>query len=98
MSSMTNKHYLCNLIYYSKFPVIKSPDSILAVSFIIEMQDNFFEYRLPKKIKSDAGSNFVSQKFREFCRYLNIQLTIFSSYHYQANGQVETCIKFISAH
>ena len=31
----------------------------------------FAEYRLPKKIMSDIGGNFVSEKFKEFSRNLN---------------------------
>ena len=44
---------------------------------------------------SDAGGNFISQKFKNFCNNLNIEQVVSSSYHHQSNGQVEACIKFI---
>ena len=44
---------------------------------------------------SDSGSNFVSDKFKTFCKSLNIEHAFLSSYHHQSNGQVETCIKFV---
>ena len=59
------------------------------------MQNHFSEYGLPKKIISDAGGNFISDKFKRFCKNLNIEQGISSSYYHQSNGQVEACIKFI---
>ena len=48
-----------------------------------------------KKITSDAGTNFVSEKSWDFCRHLNIYQAVSSSYNHQSSGQVETCIKFM---
>ena len=53
------------------------------------------EFGLPKNILSDVGRNFISDKFRQFCRQLNIEKTATSSYHHQGNGQVEACINFV---
>ena len=47
-----------------------------------------------RKIVSDAGMNFISDQFEQFCKQLNIDQTIISSYHHKSNGQVEACIKF----
>ena len=44
---------------------------------------------------SEAGSNFISDKFKIVCRNLNIELAVSLSYHHQSNGQVEVHIKFI---
>ena len=44
---------------------------------------------------SDAGSNFICKKFKNFCNNLNIEQAVSSSYHHQSNRQVEACIKFI---
>ena len=54
------------------------------------------EYRLPKNTVSDVGTNFMSEIFKYFCRKVNIQQTITSSYYHKSNEQVEACIKFIS--
>ena len=44
---------------------------------------------------SDAGGNFISDKFRQFCRCMNIEQVTSPSYHHQSNSQVEACIKFV---
>ena len=44
---------------------------------------------------SDAGTNFVLEKFRCFCRSINVEQAVSLAYHHQSNGQVEACIKFI---
>ena len=38
---------------------------------------------------------FISDKFKAFCKNINIKQAVLSSYHHQSNGQVEACIKFI---
>ena len=55
----------------------------------------FTEYGILCKLMSDAGTNFISDKFRKFCNNLNIKQTVSSAYHHQSNAQVEACIKFI---
>ena len=57
----------------------------------------FAEYKLSRKLMSDSGSNYVSDKFKTFCKSLSIEQTFFSSYHHQSNGQVEACIKFVKS-
>ena len=44
---------------------------------------------------SDSRGNLISDKFKTFCRSLNIEQAFSSSYHQQSNGQVEPCIKLI---
>ena len=44
---------------------------------------------------SDAGDNFISGQFQTVSKNLNIEQAVSSSYHYQNNGQVGVCIKFI---
>ena len=70
-------------------------DGLSAESLIAAVKVVFVEYGIPNRIMSDAGSNFISEKFKRVCNSLNIEQTVFSSYHHQSNGQVETCIKFI---
>ena len=43
----------------------------------------------------DSGGNFVSDKFKTFCKSLNIEQAFSSLYHHQNNRQVEACIKFV---
>ena len=44
---------------------------------------------------SDADTNFVSDKFQQFCKTINVEQAVSSVYHHQSNGQVEVCIKFV---
>ena len=37
--------------------------------------------------------NFVSDKFCQFCKSVNIEQATSSAYHHQSNGQVKACIK-----
>ena len=92
MCTFDNKHYLCIVDYHSKF---KKTKDISADTLILTCKIIFTEYRLPKKVMSDSGSNFVSGKFKTFCKSLNIEQAFLSSYHHQSNGQVEAGIKFI---
>ena len=59
------------------------------------MQGYISEYGLPKTIMSDTGGNFISDKFRQFCKCMNIEQVTLSSYHHHSKGQAESCIKFI---
>ena len=90
-----NKNYLCIVDDHSKFPVIKRMEGLSTESLIATTRVIFTEYGIPCKIMSDAGTNFVSDKFRKFCSRLNIEQAVLSVYHHQSNGQVEACIKFI---
>ena len=44
---------------------------------------------------SDAGGNFISERFKNFHNSLNVEQAVSSLYHHQSNRQVEACIKFI---
>ena len=44
---------------------------------------------------SDVGGNFILDKLKQFCKKMNIEQAISSSYHHQSNRQVEVGIKFM---
>ena len=92
---LKNKHYLCIVDYNSKFPVIKRLEGLSADNLINTVKTIFTEYGIPCKLMSDAGTNFVSDKFHQFCKSVNIEQVTLSAYHHQSNGQVEACIKFV---
>ncbi len=52
-------------------------------------QHVFRIYGLPEDIVSDRGTQFTSQVWRAFCKQLDINVSLTSGYHPQANGQVE---------
>ena len=43
----------------------------------------------------DAGINFVSDRFWQFCNTINMEQVVSLAYHHQSNGEVKACIKFI---
>ena len=90
-----NKSYLCIVDYHSKFPIIKRMEGLSTESLITTRKVIFAKYGIPCKLMSDAGTNFMSNKFRKFCSRLNIQQAMSSAYHHHSNGQVKACIKFI---
>ena len=95
MFTLNNKQYLCILDYHSKFLIVKKTKGPSADSLILMCEIIFTECGIPKKIMSDSGGNFISDKFKTFCKSLNIEQAFSSSYHHQSNGQVEVCIKFV---
>ena len=95
MFTLHKRSYLCIVDYHSKFPVIKTTEDISADSLILTCKIIYSEYGLPKKIISDSGGNFISDKFTTFCRSLQIHQAFSSSYNHLSNGQVEACIKLI---
>ena len=95
MFQLSNKNYICIVDYHIKFPVMKRMEELSAESPIAAVKIVFAEYGIPHRIMSDAGSNFISEKFKHFCNCLYIQQAVWSLYHHQSNGQVEACIKFI---
>ena len=95
MFTLNNKHYLCVADYHSKFPIIKKAYDLSADSLILKCKVLFAEYGIPKKIMSDADGNFISDKFKTFCKIPNIEHPFSSSYHHKSNRQVEACIKFV---
>ena len=64
MVTLNNKHYLCIVEYHSKFPIIKKAEDLSADSLILTCKVIFAEYRIPKKVMSDAGGSFISDKFK----------------------------------
>ena len=90
-----NINNICVVNYNSKFPIIQKLQGLSAEHLINAVSAIFTEYGLPHKLMSEAGTNFVSEKFRHFCRSINIEQAVTLAYHHQSNGQVKACIKFI---
>ena len=74
-----NKNYLCIVDYHSKFPVVKRMEGLSTENLITTAKVIFAEYGIPCKLMSDAGTNFVSDKFRKFCSSLNIEQAVIIS-------------------
>ena len=92
---LKNEHYLCIVDYNSKFPVIKRLEGLSTDNLINMVKTILAKYGIPHKLMLDVGTNFVSDKFYQFCKLVNIEQVTSSAYHHQSNGQVEACLKFI---
>ena len=91
-----NINYLCIVDYHSKFPLIKRLEGLSAERLITTTKVIFAKYGILQKLMSDAGTNFVSENFCQFCKTINVEQVVSSAYHHQSNGQVKACIKFIN--
>ena len=58
-----NKNYLCIVDYNSKFPIVKKLEGLSAKNLTNAVKIIFMEYGIPQKIMSDAGTNFISDRF-----------------------------------
>ena len=84
MFTLHNRNYNCIVDYHHSFPIIKMIEDLSADSVILACKIIFSEYGLLKKIMSDIGSNFISDKFKRFCPNLNIDQAVSSSNHHRA--------------
>ena len=89
------KNYLCIVDYHSKFPVVKRLEGLSAESLITTTKVIFTKYGISQKLMSDAGTNFVSEKFWQFSKTINAEQEVSSAYHHQSNGHIKECTKFI---
>ena len=90
-----NINYLHIVDTNSNFPIIQKLQGLSAEHLINAVSTIFTENGIPCKLMSDAGTNFVSEKFRCFCRPINVEQAVILAYHHQSNRQVKACIKFI---
>ncbi len=72
----------CRLIPLPKLPTALETAEALC-------HNVFRFYGLPEDIVSDRGPQFTSRVWSAFCRQLDINVSLTSGYHPQANGQVE---------
>ena len=93
-----NKHYLCIVDYNNKFLLVKRLEGLSADNLINMVKTIFAKYGIPHKLMSDVGINFISDKFHQFCKSVNIEQATSSAYHHQRKGQVEACIKIVKMH
>ena len=78
-----------------QFPVIKRLEGLSADNLINVVKTIFAKYGISCKLMSNMDTNFVSDKFHQFCKLVNIEQATSSVYHHQSNGQAEAYIKFV---
>ena len=79
------RHYLIIVDHFSKFVVVKHSQDLTSRTTINLLLDIFSEHSFPATIRCDHGQNFVLNEFVDFCKKLNISLTLSSGYHHSSN-------------
>lgn len=51
----------------------------------------------PRQLRSDRGTNFISQVNAEFCRAWNIKQDVVTAWHPESNGAAENAVKTLKA-
>ena len=83
---INGKTLLCIVDYQSKFPVVKKVNSLSADDPLQMTKLIFGENGLPKNTVPDVATNLTADILKAFCRRMNIQQTLTSSYHHQSSG------------
>ena len=87
------RHYLIIVDQFSKFitvkPLSKDLTSRTTVNLLLDI---FSEHGFPVTIRCNCGCNFVLNKFVDFCKKLNISITLSSGYYHSSN-QAERVVK-----
>ena len=65
---VNNKTLLSIVDYYSKFSIVNKAAGLSADDLLQMAKLIFAEYGPFKKIVSDAGTNYPSETFKQFCR------------------------------
>ena len=99
-SDFNGRHYCIIIDHFSKFVVVKHSQDLTFRTTINLLLDIFNEHHFPAIIRCDHGRNFVLNEFVDFCKKLNISVTLSSSYHHSSNPAehaVKT-IRFLMKH
>ena len=76
--------------HFSKFTVVKYSQDLTSKTTINLLLEVFSEHGIPSTIRCDHGHNFISSQFIEFCKQLNIAVTLSSGYHHSSNPTEHT--------
>ena len=75
--------------YYSRYYEVAILQSTTTGKVIECLEDIFSRHGLPISVKSDRGSQFISDEFREYCEQNNIAHCKVTAIWAQANGEVK---------
>ena len=79
----------------SRFPVVRILSSKTASSVINALKGVYCDFRLPRRVLTDNGPCFKSQKFVEFHAKLSIVVEKSGAYNHQSVGSVERMVQTI---
>ena len=82
---------------YSKWPEVRMMESTTAETAIKQLQQIFATHGLPLQIVTDNGTQFVADKFQQFCLSRGIRHTTTAPYHPCSNGEAERLVQTFKA-
>ena len=85
--------YLVVIDYHSRYPAVTELTKLSASALINAFERIFADTGLPKRIISDAGTNFISEEFQNWCAAVGVEHESTASYHHSSNGMVERAIQ-----
>jgi hypothetical protein len=85
--------YLVIIDYHSRYPAVTELRNLSASALINAFERVFADTGLPKRIISDAGTNFISEEFQNWCAAVGVEHESTASYHHSSNGMVERAIQ-----
>lgn len=75
--------------YYSRFYEVRFMKNITSECTIDALSDIFFTHGLPRSLKTDNATTFISKQFRDYCDHQGIKHFRVTPRWPQANGEVE---------
>ena len=93
---LNGRHYLIIVDNFSKFTVVKYSQDLTSKTTINLLLEVFSEHGIPSTIRCGHGHNFISSQFIEFCKQLNIAVTLSSGYHHSSNP-AECAVKTVKS-
>ena len=79
------RHYLIVVDQFSKFIIVKPSKDLTSRTTINLLLDILSEHGFLATIRCNHGHNFVSNEFVDFCKKLNISITLSLGYHHSSN-------------
>ena len=92
---VTKKYILVCVDRFSKFPSAQITSSTSAKSIINFLSKYIALHGMPRTIRTDQGSGFISKEIREFCHEHNIKVIFSPVGDHRATGLVERLIRTI---
>ena len=78
---------------HSRFPTVSITKSTAFEDVATDLEDLFSLYGIPTEIKTDNGSPFQSEKFKEFARHYGFKHCRITPLNPRANGESENFMK-----
>lgn len=87
-------HFLIYVDRYSGWPQVAQFKTCPNTRQVVTTLKGFFaNHGIPCTIRSDAGPQFRSSEFSEFCRQYEVEHITSSAHYPQSNGHAEACVK-----